>query len=262
MSQLDGITILCEGIDQGPDVRLLETARLALKVSVALAGVVTFRPAGSKGDLRQTVKALQEVQPAVPVYAIRDRDFLIKPLLSEMRETAQRKPNEAAWPLSRHAIESYLIEPAFVEKALGMSGVAKLLEPLASERLWHDAGRATLERAAYEARHARPHLDEAIRDKSAVLGAIVAELGKWKTSIASLPSASAPEMVCGEFVEDFSLDPLWTRVDGKALLKALGHALAHDGILGALLHYAEDSGPPEPLVVDVGLFIAGLAAKQ
>ena len=70
MSQLDGITLLCEGVDGGRDVRLLEAARLALEQTIPLARVVGLRPAGSKLDLRPAIRAHRSLRAGLRVFAV------------------------------------------------------------------------------------------------------------------------------------------------------------------------------------------------
>lgn len=61
MSLLDAVVLLCEGIENGVDVRLLEQARSAAQGVLPEARRVSVVPGGSKVDLPALVRAHREV---------------------------------------------------------------------------------------------------------------------------------------------------------------------------------------------------------
>jgi hypothetical protein len=216
VSSLDDITLLCEGVDQSVDqgdeerpvdVRLLENARQAARAMQPIALRVTIRPAGSKSDMPAAIRAHRSTEPPRRAYAMRDRDFLRRPLLEDERVRAVSTAKEAlehprAYPLRRHCIESYLIEPDFVEVALEVSGVAAKLSEFAEQRRWPDVSRAALEDVGYRARRARPRLGKAaaagLRGRRAAL-----DQGRWEKT----PSCA------GKLVSNERCSP-WRRPNG------------------------------------------------
>ena len=246
MSALDGITLLCEGVDQGPDVRLLESARRALRHVLPLAELVTVRPAGGLEELNDRVRAGKHHTSGEKVFGIRDRDFLTAKLLAEFRDRATQHPPLGPWPLSRHTVESYLLDPAYVATVTGIAAevVAQALDDLATARLWHDAGRATLRRAAFEVKRQEWPDSPKAWDEAGVLAELPGILAKWQADSASLPVMKDSAGTCHEFVADFQKETLWTRVDGKHLLGPLSTRLRSQDLKHDLLAYAETHAPP------------------
>jgi hypothetical protein len=274
VSSLDDITLLCEGVDQrSVDVRLLEIVRQAARAMQPIALRVTIQPAGSKSDMPAAIRAHRSTNSSRRAYAMRDRDFLRGPLLDDERVRAVSTAKEAlehprAYPLRRHCIESYLIEPDFVEAALEVSGVAAKLSEFAEQRRWRDVSQAALEDVGYRARQARPTLGKAAPHSfEDAVASVSAALSIYEPEVKQELGKPTPEELVQVFAQDFAdAGPLWTRVDGKRLLLALEDWFRTSGVLpggdltGELLRYAAEEAPPTPLVEEMAAFLALISA--
>ncbi|MDI1429590.1 hypothetical protein [Polyangium sorediatum] len=269
------IDLLCEGVPEGLDVRFLEMARFAVQKTLPFAARVGIFDAGSKLDLVPSVRARRTLFKKGYVFAVSDRDFLIRPLLEDRRAKALDLAIEGeglkrltAYPLRRHCIESYLIEPAFIEHALGISGVSDVLAQMAERRRWIDIVRAVLEDVAYKARQARPRLGDALPTCEGEAVRIVAEkIHAYRDAIQRQTQQEEPSSLVRMFADDFDDDgSLYTRVDGKELLGELRTWLDQQGLLPggdlhtALRHHADRHGPPLPLIEEVAVLVEKIAA--
>jgi hypothetical protein len=270
MSPLHDVVLPCEGVDQGNDVRLLESARQVLAAHIPVVRRISVLPAGSKASFAAVLRAERARARGAPrpVVAVRDRDFLERAVLDDLRERAVRSDAEVAWPLRRHSIESYVLDPEHLSGAAGVvaADAERLLCDLAEERRWVDAVRGALEDAAYRVRGPRP---------PPVCGPIGSErdaediarrcVGEWAAQVGKELEAERAVVKLGKLARDFERDgPPWTRVDGKELLVALEIKLRAEGKLPGgglarrLVDHAERARPPGPLVEDLRILFAAL----
>jgi hypothetical protein len=262
MSRLD-VTLVCDGVPKGPDLRWLSLVMSTLAESYEPASGVRVVPAGSKADLGAAVRGMRESlrKPesagAPRVFAVRDRDFL--------RAEHLRKDEAAGvYSLERHCLESYLLEPATVEAALGVSGVAERIQALAEARFWADVATAVLDAVGYELRKDRLHLDGGVpADRAEATRIVDAKLLAFRKDLAEKP-VDVDEMV-GSFERDMRSAPLFTRVRGKELLRTLAAALGPGVVRGgdieaALFKWCTENGPPAPFVADVGQILKRMLA--
>lgn len=271
MSLLDDVTVLCEGVANGPDVRLLETARQTLRSTLPLADRIGFKAAGSKIVLESSIQAYRGLRATPLVFAIRDRDFLRRELIEAQRAAAVERAPEAAraWPLSRHSIESYLLEPAFLAAATGAEVETELVE-FARERRWLDLARATLEDAGYRLRGTRrvKFGDEMPGDLDAAVRLVYESLVTWGTQAQAALDPAQAEALLAAFDRDFRDDgPEWTRVDGKELLRRVEERLRQGPLPGGelrnlLLRHAEQHEPPTALVDDLRAFVERIVSAM
>ena len=140
----DVVTLVCEGVPDGPDVRWIGLVLGKLAESFEPASRIRPLPAGSKADLGATVRGMRKALRTPHVYAVRDRDYLRAELLGK---------DEAGgvYALTRHCLESYLVEPELLEAALGLHRAEEKLLAIAERRFWPDLGRAVLDAIGYEA---------------------------------------------------------------------------------------------------------------
>jgi hypothetical protein len=240
---LKAATLVCEGVMGGRDHRWL-----ALVLGELGAGHVNVGPAGSKANLGATVRGMREALTTPRVYAIRDRDFLRAELL-------RKDEADGVYSLERHCLESYVLEHEVLEKALGLSGVGAQVLALAERRFWPDVARAVLDDVSYKLRRERLHLEE----DEPTDRAEVAELVKARRAVL-VSKLAAEHMDVEALIDSFELDmrsaPLWTRVNGKELMKSfaaqLGKQVLPGGDLEAkLFTWCSENGPPSPFVAEV-----------
>ncbi|EYF02545.1 hypothetical protein [Chondromyces apiculatus] len=275
MSQFDDISLFCEDEPNGPTIRLLAIAVQSLRREVRIATLVEPLPAGGKSDVKVRVRHARVDQKHVRAgqrraFGIRDRDFLSRKLLDVQRERALLTDAKAAeaWPLSRHCIESYLLEPSFLVSVLGQAEAEwnEMLEGLAAERRWLDLGRAVLNDARWRASNSRwPKLSKLISTRGEAVAAISAQCAEMLKDATEALDEKAAFKKFDELDQDFTVDgPLATRVDGKELLNAVGARLREEGRepkggLGpALLAHADRDGCPALLVGEVRELLLGI----
>lgn len=245
---LGEITLVCEGEPEGRDIRWLGLALDKLGVATA----VEIAPSGSKANLLPTVRSLRALGRA-GVYAIRDRDFLHATLL-------EKNLDDGLFPLQRHCLETYLLEPDLLEAAVGVREMRAKIERLAEERFWLDVGRAVLEDFAFLLRSSRPTFDDEDGmpvDWSETEKKLKAKLEEFVGHI-ELPDVAA---VVERFAQDMQDACKWTRVDGKELFKAVEKELALGGGLERRLFvWCSEKGAPDALVRDVRIALEKLGA--
>lgn len=104
--------LLCEGVANSPDVRVL--AKL-------LGGLCEVRPLGGKYGMGDRIKARREILGESAVFGILDGDFISqweKPTNKPRRWQTSDGSCHFGWRWERKEIENYLIDPLVVEKAL------------------------------------------------------------------------------------------------------------------------------------------------
>ncbi|MEZ4310315.1 MAG: hypothetical protein R3F14_19925 [Polyangiaceae bacterium] len=248
MSLDDDVWLLCEGEPRSRDVRWLNLVLAELANSSDLAARVRVMPSGSKADLAASVRGVRAALGSSQVYAVRDRDFLRAEILD--KDTAA-----GVHALRRHCIESYLVEPQVLERALGISNAEEKLDALARERFYPDLGRAVLDALGYEIRRDRPRLGDRIPSSTGEVVAICADELKSFWAAGSSKDTDIAGLVRA-FEEDMRADALWTRVNGKELMKSLAKDL-NDSIPGgrdlesALFHHCSQNTPPEGLTAEI-----------
>lgn len=247
MSRND-ISLVCEGEPASRDIRWLGLVLGQLAESFEPASRVRVVPAGSKADLGATVRGMRKALGTRHVYAIRDRDFLPGDLL------AKDIPS-GVYSFERHCLESYLIEPDLLEAALRWSGAHERVLALAEARFWPDVARAVLDASTYELRRDRLHLEGGLpADKADVTRIATSKLLAFRTEFAAKPVDI--EKLVDTFEGDMRSAPLWTRVNGKALMKSVavdvGSMLLPSGdIEAALFKWCSRNDPPAPFVAEV-----------
>jgi len=231
VSQYDTIRLYCEGTAGSLDVDLLDRARRALESRTnghPLARVVEIRSAGSKLNLKPLLTAVRDADSRARVYAVRDRDFLPRELATKLRGSPRVEP----WPLQRHSIESYLIDPGHLDSALGQSSLdatsdgahfepwVALLERLAAEQFWPDVVTACREQIAFDIRSVRPATPE-VSNREQASAAVQALVAAFPEKV-RLALPSSPDDLVNHYERDFAEDgPVWTRVRGDRLLAKL-----------------------------------------
>ena len=257
MSQLDDVLLLCEDIDQGTTLLLLEAARAALQTELVFARRVTIRASGSKAGLPSAIDANRRVNPRT--FAVRDRDFLLAPLLATQRAAAFANTDRKPWPLKRHCIESYLTGPELIAEALELHDAEAVLDELATKREWLDACRATGDRLAYEGRRIRPKFQLAAASEGEAIAIVEAEFAKFGQAISGLAAMKNPAAALREFHDDFVADgPLRARVDGKELLGALESRLGPAAHARERLLSHAGKNPPKHLVDELRELLTGI----
>ncbi len=247
------LTVFCEGADNGPDIRLIEAARFALEGESELAQETEVRAAGSRGDLNPLLRLEHRFGD---VRALRDRDFSPRGVVD-----AQRAKPHRSFPLSRHCIESYLLDTGLISGIAGIPSdeYESLRDAAAAERLWMDVHRGVIEQFCARHRLHPARGTEQVRDRAAATAAVETSLNAFlariETRMDSFDVAHEVEAMRLDMQRD---GPLWSRVDGKKLLRDIHGRLNRKGMrLGkqqrfeqALLTRAE-LDPPAALVDDV-----------
>lgn len=221
-------TIFCEGVARGADVRLLEAARASLVATHPLADHVELRAANAWTSLTPLLGAFKD-EPS-PVRAIRDRDFLPRDFVA-----GQRLKPASPFPLTRHCIESYLLDSStFIAVAgVALPAYEAARDEVADEREWPDAAQGAIDQFIRMHRH-HPQLDTAlVIDRLTAITAVEASLDafsdrahRWRELV---DVGGAVDLMS----EDFHADgPLWGRIDGKKLLSSLRDRFDPHGRLG------------------------------
>lgn len=219
--------IFCEGVAGGHDVILLEAARISLLSTYPLAEDIDVRPAGSKANLGPLIQTFKDAPSA---FGIRDRDFLPRQIVAQQRAKSLRP-----YPLSRHCIESYLLDTVTFTAATGVRAedFEAARDAEAELRIWRDASQGTLDQ--FVARHRlNPGLGIGIpSDQDSAISQIETALNVFSAEIDHRLASFDVAAELSALVTDFKDDgPLWTRVDGKALLFAIRKRLDPHGRLG------------------------------
>ncbi|HSN98399.1 MAG TPA: hypothetical protein VLS89_08875 [Candidatus Nanopelagicales bacterium] len=278
MSQLDDITLLCEGVHQGEDVVLLEAARATLEGRLPIARHVTIRPAGSKLDLPSAMRALRALQQSLRVFAVRDRDFLrvdhVRTARAKALSLDTREQELRPYPLRQHCIESYLLDPPFLEEALGddlkAAGIdlGSTLDRLAEERCWSDVCTGAIEAASRQMRDRdRPSRKADVHTREEAIQEVKAALSRYETRVHDVVSTCDVAAEVDALTADFSADgPLWTRVHGSEMLLALEQQLRvmprfkGGNLKNRLLTHAAYGATPEPLVEEMEALLLQIQA--
>ncbi len=166
------------------------------------------------------------------------------------------------WPLSRHAIESYLLDPPFLTQALPSRTEVQwkaLLDHMAEARRWTDLLRATLVDLRWRVSRVEwTGTDAHLTSKDEALAELSSRFAKTKADIETALREPDARTKLESLEKDFAADgPLVHRVDGKRLLKALDEHLVREGtrraggLLEALLTHAERHGCPQVLLDDL-----------
>ena len=253
------ITLYCEDKGEGRSQRILEAAVSALSGELPFAP--TVRPGvDSKSDVQVRTKfARTQSGPRLRVFGVRDRDFLTQPLvLNARRHAFHDKPQSVtSWPLSRHCIESYLLDDDMLTAAVpdaSLDALHAALDAAAGARLWLDVARGTLEDLAYRLRRIRQQdIEERLADRAAALRVT---LGVAEQMRRELDGASSEERLASHLdalASDMTANgPLRCRVDGRELIYELEVALGKKrGLLLDRLTQHARRAPPAALVADV-----------
>lgn len=236
--------LLCEGVAQGPDGRLLSALIGDLRITV--------RPAGDKHGLANRVIAWQEMPgSSTAVAAIRDCDFDFDPRAAGMPGDWVIRPNNqpirAGWHWERVEVENYLIDPLIVVNAIKLDADAAVAYreafAVAAEGLAdYTAARYALSRSRPrwlrlenrwgESAGLRDHLIPAQRDNTACRSGMLDCLAQF---LHHLPSNTAVleryEQACLEYAPTGSRGKQpEVYYSGKDLLCALGPALERMGL--------------------------------
>jgi len=247
MSQ-DEIRLFCEGEPRGRDVRWFNLVLSHLAETFEPAAHVKVMPAGSKADLSATVRGARRAFNTSLVYAIRDSDFLRTELLA-------KDLNSGVYSLQRHCLESYLVEPRVLEGALRSTGMEDKLHTLAERRFWQDIGRAVLDAHGYEMRKSRLHLGDSLPlTKAQVTEIVRSKIAGFHGDVANMPFNVEAHVEM--FEHDMRSGPLWTRVNGKELMRSLAEELGESALPGgdieaALFKWCSKNVPPTPFVEEV-----------
>jgi len=271
MSQFDEILLFCEDEANRPTVRLLLIAVQELRREVQIAASVEPRPVGGKSDVKVRVRHAREDRKRA--FGVRDRDFLERKLLDEQRRRALLIDSKFAdaWPLRRHCVESYLIEPAFLASVLGRTEAEwqGMLDELATARRWPDLVRAALTDVRWQmSRLDWPHASASVSTRDEAFAEISTQCAEMARVAGEALDTGRVRAKLEALELDFTADgPLSLRVDGRGLLKALGARLKQEGrepkagLLDALLSHAERHGYPRPLLEEVRELLLGIQAS-
>ncbi len=200
------ITLFCEDVPSGLSKQILQ--RVFDNQFSEFNNRIKVEGVGSKTIIDGTLAEARKKGELC--FAIRDRDFLSEELVSE--RSANPFGNAKARSLQRHCMESYLLDDAALT-----DNQRALRDQEAASRKWLDIARAVKETGVYKIRNRKvePPLDtEGVTDENSAL----CSLRAFFENLGSLVDCST-ELT--QVKVDFERHPLWTRVDGKALLKSL-----------------------------------------
>src|SRR5262249_41791761 len=129
-----------------------------------------------------------------------------------------------AWPLSRHSIESYLLDPPFLAQALPVrdeAGWRTTLEEMAEARRWTDLLRATLVDLRWRvSRIDWPSTESTFATREETLDHLASLVARSRAAGEAAHEASVALDKFASLERDFTTDgPLVHRVDGKKLLE-------------------------------------------
>lgn len=143
--------LLCEGVDGGPDIRLL---RLLLPRPI----VGEVRASGGKEGFRNLVTNLRRAEGHPGVCGVVDGDFPRKPLewspspaCREWRVRADGAETMLGWMWRRKEIENYFLDPEVLSRALTWDDARKSAYVAALERVLDGLAHVTAARIALTA---------------------------------------------------------------------------------------------------------------
>lgn len=261
----EDITLFCEDAPRGLTARLIEAALQDLRKEPGLgfAGLVAPNGSSSKNDV-QVWTRFARIQDYRAV-GLRDRDFLSKDLVADLRSKAfDRDPkNVTVWPLPRRCIESYLLDADVLCPALpgvDPTELRALVDVAAQARRWLDVARGAVEAFLWQWRQVQRRSvagRPADRASAIVAATQIAELAKTEATRLCDEGRLAAQV--DALAEDMEADgPLRHRVDGKELILDVQVALmsAHPtqvpaGDLLSALRRVAHRQPPAGLVNDL-----------
>lgn len=257
----DQVTLFCEDSESGLTKRLIGASLAELEKEPACAFAAVIRPEGSRSKSDVMVWTKFARQKKVRAFGLRDRDFLSSDLLKQGRESAFHESPESVkpWPLSRHCIESYLLDDDLIKSALPSVDVALFharVDQAAEARFWWDVARATVEDLLFRRRNLpRPSVRERPVDRASALDAARSIATKIRREVAEADTDAVLEASFEKLERDMKDDgPLRHRVDGKELLKDISRILSADipvRDLVATLQKKAMVQPPRALLDDV-----------
>jgi hypothetical protein len=116
-------------------------------LAAVFAGSLLVRRGGSKDGLAPQARYERE-QNRVKAAYLRDRDFDHEPPPDYHTVTVDRQDGDTVlgWRWARHEIENYLLDPAIVERAIGISGRdwSTTLTEVAARIRWYQIARWTI----------------------------------------------------------------------------------------------------------------------
>ncbi len=261
--------MFCEDED-GFSEKLLNVALQELRPTFPAAAAVEAIGAASKNDVKVRIKFAR--LDKVRAFGVRDRDFLERGLVERAREQAfaDTPGTVEPWPLSRHCMESYLLDDDILLPTLPHVAPDELLsivENLAKGRRWLDVARGTLEDLTFRLRKLeRVSIELEARDRDEALRAVREAAERIR---AGMTSAFEDDLLAQK-LDSLHADVVGEgrprdRADGKALLGALEAELGKRGLLAggvvpnglrrALVHQAHRH-PPAALLADIRLALS------
>ncbi len=275
MPSVARIDVICEGVRNGRDIRLLEASRQMLlrerDVDSDLVSLIGFQPLGGKPDLVPGLRVMRrmfggESQLSV---AIRDRDFLREVEWKKDRAAAMTDSDQLAkaWPLSCHCMESYLLDPEILLGAgIARDAIAQLPD-LARSRLWVDVARSVLETVRHRIARSRPGVpDEKRREitsRDACAREVSAALARWRADTGVPVDLEVDSEIEADAADFEAHGPLVRRVDGKELLGDLARLVnkSPEKLAEILVRRVEESAAPAALVGDLRDFVVAIRAR-
>lgn len=262
------ISLLCEDRDKGRSEKLIGAAVQALRRAVPFAQAVQSIGVSSKNDVQVRTKFARAEK--LRVFGVRDRDYLLQSLVQGLRASAfARTPQDVKpWPLSRHSIESYLLDDDVLSHVTLPTGTPEVLraalDRVVAGRQWLDAARGTLEDLAFRVRRVRQEdIEGRPADRSAALAEVERVAQRMRLGLAE---ESQAERLTGQFdalaADMMSDGPLRCRVDGRELIYDLETALGlpRGFLLDSLTKRALLS-PPVALVADIRTVLEAVPAS-
>ncbi len=264
------ITLFCEDKPGGRSQRILDAAVSELRGTLPFAGAIRTIGVLGKNDVVVRAKfARSQTGPKLRVLAVRDRDFLRAPLVTDARAHAYDSDwaRVTPWPLSRHCIESYLLDDDVLDAlplASRPTGAQPVIDRAAAARQWLDVTRGTLDDLAYRVRQVRQtSILEPPSDRETAIAAVQHVATAMQRA---LTDAGAPEALTKHLdalAADMSTDgPLRHRVDGRELVYDVERALGrHRGSLLDALSQQARKKPPAALVAEMKAVLEAMPAN-
>jgi hypothetical protein len=276
---MEEVTLYCEDRANGLTSKLVEAALQSLGQAPELGFAKTVRPRGSssKNDVLVWTKlARQQKERAI---GLRDRDFLLRPLVDQARLNSFHRSHEHVkpWPLPRHCIESYLLDedvlcavlPAVAIPPVTGATLRKIVEECSAARRWLDVARGTLEDFHWRWRNVeRRSIEGRPPDRPSAIAAVRDAARQIREQAAAVGTNELLDKHFDALAEDMESDgPLWHRVDGKELVRDVELVLvgSHEGdvprggLLAALTHHAKKQ-PPAALLADLRSMLNAIPA--